>query len=62
MPPPPASHSPPGSHSPRGSHSPQAFHSPPVWNVRDRPVCADRIEQSAEGTKAVPDGIILDDL
>ncbi len=30
-----------------------------AWNS---PVCADRIERSAEGIKAVPDGIILNDL
>lgn len=32
-----------------------------VWNARERPVCADRIERSAERVEAVPDGIILDD-
>jgi len=29
-----------------------------AWNS---PVCADRVERSAEDVKAVPDGIILDD-
>jgi hypothetical protein len=33
-----------------------------VESARNSPVCADRIEQSAEGIKAVPDGIIFDDL
>lgn len=33
-----------------------------VESRRNSPVCADSVERSMDGIKAVPDGIILDDL